>query len=674
MKLKGMQIGAGLVALLSVLTALMCMIPLASSASASVGTLPGPPHTEPVSLPASATGCAPDWSVVPSPDVITATNYLLGVDAISSSDIWAVGHYNPTRGIETLIEHWDGSAWSIVPSPNPGTPDKYAFILGGVSAVSTNDVWAVGEAFLSGSGWQTLIEHWDGTAWSVVPSPSPGTYGNLLNAVSAVTANDVWAVGVYEVTGSQTLIEHWDGNIWSVVPGPSIGESVSELYAVSGVSANDVWAVGKFGVSGSGWEQTLIEHWDGNIWSVVPSPSPGTYGNLLNAVSWVSANDVWAVGHYQPTGSIRQTLIEHWDGNTWSVVLSPDPGTVSNSLTGVSAISANDVWAVGLFSDSNVDKTLIEHWDGNTWSVVSSPNPGTTGNNLAGVSAVSAVDVWAVGYIDNAAGHTLVERYNPCPPTPSTTPTVPVATATSMATTAPSTTPRVTSTETPTVTATMTASTISSATATECMLVFTDVPEGSTFYPFVRCLACRGIVSGYPDGTFRPNNNVTRGQLAKIVSNAAGFHEPSGIPLFEDVAPGSTFYDFVQRLASRAYINGYPCGGVGEPCGGGSLPYFRPNNSATRAQISKIVSNAAGYTEPAGVQLFEDVAPGSTFYDFIQRLASRNIINGYPCAGWGEPCGLYSLPYFRPNNNATRGQTSKIVANSFYPDCQSTLR
>jgi hypothetical protein len=159
-----------------------------------------------------------------------------------------------------------------------------------------------------------------------------------------------------------------------------------------------------------------------------------------------------------------------------------------------------------------------------------------------------------------------------------------------------------------------------------------------------------------------------------MVSNAAGFTEDPGPQIYEDVAPGSTFYNFVQRLASREFINGYPCGGVGEPCDAGNLPYFRPADNATRGQTAKIVSNTAGFNEPGGVQMFEDVAPGATFYDFIQRLASRTIINGYPCGGVGEPCGTGNLPYFRPINTVARGQTAKIVANTFFPDCQVRSR
>ena len=202
------------------------------------------------------------------------------------------------------------------------------------------------------------------------------------------------------------------------------------------------------------------------------------------------------------------------------------------------------------------------------------------------------------------------------------------------------------------------------------------MPNPSTFYAFIRCLACRGIVNGYSDGTFKPNNNVTRGQLSKIVSNSAGFSDPQPTQMFQDVPVGSTFHLFIGRLASRGYISGYPCGGTGEPCvSPGNLPYFRPNNNATRGQIAKIDSNAAGFVDPPSGQTFEDVPPGSTFYTYTERLSSRSVMSGYPCGSPGEPCvHPTDRPYFRPFNNATRGQTSKIVANTFFPDCQTPAR
>jgi hypothetical protein len=235
----------------------------------------------------------------------------------------------------------------------------------------------------------------------------------------------------------------------------------------------------------------------------------------------------------------------------------------------------------------------------------------------------------------------------------------------------PTPTRTATSTMTGTATATATATAMPTATSTSCPTQFSDVPPSSTFYPYVRCLACRGIVNGYTDGTFRPNNNVTRGQLCKIISNSAGFHEPQTVQLFQDVPPGSTFFVYIGRLASRGYMSGYPCGGPGEACvPPDNLPYFRPGNSATRGQIAKVDSNAAGYTDPPFGQTFQDVPPGSPFYTYTQRLASRGVMQGYPCGGLGEPClPPGDRPYFRPFNNATRGQTSKITANTFFPAC-----
>ncbi len=216
-----------------------------------------------------------------------------------------------------------------------------------------------------------------------------------------------------------------------------------------------------------------------------------------------------------------------------------------------------------------------------------------------------------------------------------------------------------------------------------CPVPFVDVPPGHTFFGSVQCLACRGIVGGYPCGGpgepcpgsyFRPNNNVTRGQTAKIVSEAAGFTDPipSTQRTFQDIAPGSTFYQWIERLAVREIISGYPWGGPGEPCvAPGNRPYFRANANVTRGQLAKIVAEGAGWTETPTGQTFQDVPPGSTFYLSVERVAGHGIIQGYPCGGPFEPCvAPGNRPYYRPNSNATRGQLSKIAANAFYPNCQ----
>ncbi len=306
--------------------------------------------------------------------------------------------------------------------------------------------------------------------------------------------------------------------------------------------------------------------------------------------------------------------------------------------------------------------------------------------------ASAASGIWAVGAFNmtSEGASTLTEHYTggcvtptatatSVPPTPRATATLSSATATaSPSTTRPArTSTPLPSTGTPAPSSTATPPT-STATTTPayCQTTFTDVPPGSPFYSYIRCLACSGIINGYRDNTFRPNNNVTRGQLAKIAANAAGFTDPQTTQLFQDVPPGSPFFTYIGRLAARGFISGYACGGPGEPCTPpGSLPYFRPNTGATRGQIAKIVANAAGFNETPGGRQFADVPPGSPYYTYIYRLASRAIISGYACGGPGEPCmPPDNLPYFRSNHPATRGQTSKIVANTFSPTCPPPAR
>ena len=224
---------------------------------------------------------------------------------------------------------------------------------------------------------------------------------------------------------------------------------------------------------------------------------------------------------------------------------------------------------------------------------------------------------------------------------------------------------------------------IPTVTPTSCALAFEDVSPDSTFYTFIRCLACQGIISGYPCGGpgepcvspgnspyFRVSSNVTRGQLAKIVSEAADFTDPVSGQTFEDVEEGSTFWLWIERLVIHEVMSGYACGGAGEPCVAPvNRPYFRPSGVASRGQVTKIVSNAAGFDDDPTGRTFEDVLPGSTFYTFTQRLTNRLIMDGYTC-GNPEPCvPPANRPYFRPHSNVTRGQISKIVTNTFFPGC-----
>jgi hypothetical protein len=271
----------------------------------------------------------------------------------------------------------------------------------------------------------------------------------------------------------------------------------------------------------------------------------------------------------------------------------------------------------------------------------------------------------------------------PAQGTPTATPVAPTATATASAPT--STDTPVAPTGTATVAAPSSTPGSATPTPTVCTMNFTDVDLYNPFYIYIRCLYCRGIVSGYADGTFRPFNNVIRGQAAKMVANAAGLLGaiPSTQQTFTDVPPTQPFWVYIERLSSLGHISGYTCGGPGEPCDPQNRPYFRPATNLTRGQLVKIVSNAAGFNDdPGATQSFADVPPSEPFWVYIQRLSLRGIITGYdcgtgyinPCTGLVESCDSLTRPYFRPCANITRGQTTKIVANAFFPACQTPAR
>ena len=193
---------------------------------------------------------------------------------------------------------------------------------------------------------------------------------------------------------------------------------------------------------------------------------------------------------------------------------------------------------------------------------------------------------------------------------------------------------------------------------------YSDVPSGSTFYNYIEWMACHGIASGYSDGTFRPNNNSTRGQISKMIVLAYYWDQElpaGGGHSFADVVPGSTFFAYVEAAYRMGVFSGYPCGGPGEPCDPQHRPYFHPGANVTRGQIAKILSNSANFNDQPTSQTFTDVPVGSTFYIYVERMASRGIIGGYPCGGPGEPCDSQHRPYFRPGHDATRGQLSKMI-------------
>jgi len=243
--------------------------------------------------------------------------------------------------------------WHRVPVPSPGNGGAY---LHGVETLGPDDAWAVG---YSGHPLATLTEHWDGTAWSIVPSPNGTTHRNSLAAVSGTASDDVWAVGSQYVStaqGSKSLIEHWDGATWSVVA--SHAGDFTVLSGVKAISPDDVWAVG---YSYHFEYRTFMEHWDGSAWTVVPSPDPGD-SDILYAIDGTSGSDLWAVGSSHQPGVGVRGMILHWDGAewTWDGIRRGPPTTIFYS---VSVAAPGDAWAAGTRSEERrVGKECRSRW------------------------------------------------------------------------------------------------------------------------------------------------------------------------------------------------------------------------------------------------------------------------------------------------------------------------
>ena len=298
----------------------------------------------------------------PNPGGSARDNSLYAAAATSASNAWAVGSYFDGTDNRTLTVHWNGTLWVQVPSPNSGSLGN---ALRGVAATSSGNAWAVGDYF-NGSTVrrQTLTERWNGTTWTRVPSPNPGgsSNDNALLAVAATSGSNAWAVGYYNNgTADQTLIEHWNGTAWTHLPSPNPGGSSQDnvLLSVAATSPTNAWAVGDY-YNGIAY-QTLIARWNGSTWKRVPSPNPGSLVNVLRGVVAISPSDAWAVGSYYSTA--HQTLTAHWNGTAWTQVPSPDPGgsTRENVLLGVDATSATNVWAVGEYHNGTAYQNLALH-------------------------------------------------------------------------------------------------------------------------------------------------------------------------------------------------------------------------------------------------------------------------------------------------------------------------
>jgi hypothetical protein len=370
---------------------------------------------------ASVGSAASGWVVVASPNQVGALgNYLGSVSCTSTTSCVAVGAYGDasTQGEQGLSETWNGTAWSIVSIGGPGTVSNQ---LNGVSCTSSENCVGVGMYYTGTRPPQTLIESWNGSAWSVMASPNGSTEYNQLDGVSCTSWASCVAVGYYQPKGSPylaTLVESWNGTSWSIVASPNPGTHSNFLKQVSCASSTSCVASGT--ARSVHTEQSLLETWDGSVWTAVALPNPTGKTLWLGGVSCVTSTSCVAVGYSVGTkkGSADRTLTESWDGASWTAMPSPNHDLENNGLESVACTSSISCVAVGSYEAApaetppNNNLVLVESWNGISWAIVASQNRGVD-DGLNGVSCTAPTSCVAVGsYIPPgyaAASKNLVE-------------------------------------------------------------------------------------------------------------------------------------------------------------------------------------------------------------------------------------------------------------------------
>jgi hypothetical protein len=358
------------------------------------------------------------WSIQATPNPPAGGGILFGVSCSSASACTAVGASN--AGI--FAERWNGTKWLIQPAPNPPSGGGVLF---GVACTSAVSCTAVG-----GSNSGTLAEHWNGTTWGIQATPNPsGAQFSFLNAVSCTSASACTAVGGYGTSSGTpvTVAERWDGTRWSIQPTPNRTQaSASGLFAVSCPVPSFCMAAGP-SFNGFSTPVSLAESWNGKTWEIQNTPNlPGAEPSFLIGVSCPSPANCMAVGGTGTDNAPRKALVaEHWNGNGWAIVPVPDPPGMTSAggnLESVSCPGPSACMAVGAYANSSsqgqafpVGQPLSERWNGTKWSVVPVPHlPGAQATFLNSISCTSGFACTAVAGVVSASGRlvTMAERWN----------------------------------------------------------------------------------------------------------------------------------------------------------------------------------------------------------------------------------------------------------------------
>jgi hypothetical protein len=314
-----------------------------------------------------------------------------------------------------------------VPGPPAGpvpVPSGTVRVQGGfgelraAAATGSADVWAVGTVATNGAI-RPLIRHLGRHGWTTMGGPNPGVHGSGLQAVGSAAPGDAWAGGFSCLSsacsqnggfGSRTLMEHWNGHVWSAVPTPSPGTAVNEIRAVDAVAPDDVWAAGLWSDEGRWLRHGLVLHWNGTAWRQVRIPFQSGEAHL-DGISASGPDDAWAVGELCPgpcSGLAHSTaLVLHWNGTKFTRVQPAALGAARSGMNAVLDVSPTEAWAVGGTSANRVAPThpLVERWNGARWRRVAAPPAGKS-SELYDVLPGPGGRLWSFG----ALGTSSAER------------------------------------------------------------------------------------------------------------------------------------------------------------------------------------------------------------------------------------------------------------------------
>jgi hypothetical protein len=358
----------------------------------------------PTSHAAGAGSIVSAWSIVPTPNDMTPRASFREVSCSAADACTAVGTWVNRAGIfASLAERWNGTSWSV-----QSTPDARGAVgnaLSGVFCAGPSWCMAVGDDISSAGARRALAERWDGTVWTIEPSPNPsGAPASFLSSVACTAVSACTAVGFSSTTGgaSRTLAERWNGSTWAIQSTPNPGTQFSSLAGIACTSATACTAVGA--ADGGSGTLTLAEHWDGTAWSVQPTPAPvGAQTSSLSRVSCPAPAMCTAVGSYFPAGGgVTRTLAERWNGTTWMIQPTVDPAGSSSTLLGVACPSSTSCFAVGDSADTTgAHLALAERWNGISWTRLPTPATPSTAI-LNGVACPATASCRAVGFTYSA--------------------------------------------------------------------------------------------------------------------------------------------------------------------------------------------------------------------------------------------------------------------------------